>query len=83
MGVSVQLPAYSPARPCPKCSAEEIATIFHPGPLLTLDRVWPCAAQPRTQVEHLCRVCTGCGFAWCEAVSDAYPEQEAQPEEAS
>lgn len=79
MGVSVQLPSFDPARPCPKCGGEEVSVTWHPGPVLDLVNAWPCSTAAG---EHLCRRCTACGFAWCESPADAYAGQEAQPEEA-
>jgi len=72
--VSAPLPPFDPAGVCGKCGGEMISTTYHPRPVLDMGTLWACAAGPPLG-EHLCRRCTGCGYAWCEATADTYAQQ--------
>jgi ribosomal protein S27AE len=62
------LPPYSGNTQCPKCGAWEYAvgTTWHP---IGYELDAPC--DNYDVFEHLCRVCSRCGYGWLEATADA------------
>lgn len=70
------LPPFDEAAGCPKCAGGILDVIFHDG----ITKGFPCWITGVLMVrgEHLCRVCTRCGYKRCEATVETKPAR--QPE---
>lgn len=62
---------FDPAAACPKCHAEMVDAVWHAAMTVKAPPGWPCADMTRpVSGEHMCRVCTRCGYGWCEIPAD-------------
>jgi len=88
--VNKPLPEYTgPGGKCPKCRGR-VETEYHWAggcwaPKTTAGRESPCRGRDDlsgiNDSEHLCRVCTVCGYGWPEACADASGDAETVPDE--
>lgn len=60
-GEGMKLQGYDPKRKCPKCSHDDIWTIYHKSGRSGY-ACW------HWNEEHLCRHCRRCGYNWCERI---------------
>src|SRR5271166_1853539 len=79
--MSAPLRPYNLGSNCAKCDCEQIVVVYHEIGMAG-SPCWPAiGVEDRIFVPHLCKRCTRCGYGWCEATADAYPEKD--PEEDS